>query len=155
MSDIVVALIAGAASGSAVAFLLKTWIEARLKASIQHEYNERLELFKRQLDERNKIALVSDLLAQWIAIPRGTALPKENRTELNRLSFEASIWLPPELAIELSRTLQLQPSAKSIFDLLLLARKQLTGDASLKPEHVTFWSHELESRGQTVIQTGP
>ena len=153
VKDVLVALVAGSASGGAVLLLFRVWIEARLKASIQHEYNERLELFKKQLEERSKIALVADLLSQWISIPKGDPIPKEQRTELNRLSFEATLWLPSDLAVELSKTIQLKAGAKSIFDLLLLARKVLTGDSELQNAHVTYWGHDIESRGQPVIAT--
>ncbi|SFF25424.1 hypothetical protein [Nitrosomonas sp. Nm166] len=144
MIEVLTSLLAGGLAGTVVAFLLKTWTEARAKASIEHEYNQRLEIFKRQLDERQKIALVSELLAEWIAVPRGEQIPKDR----NRLLFEASLWLPPELAVELSKTLQLKPTAKSIFEIFLLARRQLTGDASLASEHITFWGPEFEKPSQ-------
>jgi hypothetical protein len=153
MPDALNSLLAGGVAGAVVAFLMKTWIEARVKATIQHEYDQRLEMFKRQLDERQKVALVSELLAEWIAIPKGEQIPKDRRTTLNRLSFEASLWLPPELAVELSKTIQTKPGAKNIFHILLLARKQLTGDESLSPEHITYWGSEFEKRGHPIIET--
>ncbi len=154
MPDVLNSLLTGGAAGAVVAFLLRTWVEARVKASIEHDYDQRLELFKRQLDERQKVAVLSELLAEWIAVPKGEPLPKERRTMINRLSFEASLWLPAELAKELSRTLQTKPGAKSIFEILLLARKQLTGDESLSAEHVTFWGAEFEKLGAPVTSSG-
>lgn len=138
MTQVLTSLLAGGVAGSIVAFLLKTWIEARVKASIDHEYGRRLELFRRQLDEQQKIAVVSQLLAEWISFPKGELTPQQ-RIGLNRLSFEATLWLPAELAIALSKRLQNKPDAKGTVEILLLAREQLTGDSSLAPQHVTSW----------------
>jgi hypothetical protein len=44
-------------------FLGKTWITARLKASIEQEYKKQFEFFKRELDQKQKVELVADLLA--------------------------------------------------------------------------------------------
>ena len=151
LPDFVVALLGGATAGGVIALLLKVWIEARVKSSIQHEYNQKLEVFRRELEQKQKVELVSELLAEWIAIPRGEAIPRDKRTLLNRLSFQAALWLPPELAVELSRTIQLQPNAKSIFELVLLGRKALTGDASLTPAHVTYWDAKFEKKGDPLF----
>lgn len=152
MSDWILSLLAGCAGGSAVAYLAKTWIEARVAASIKHEYDQQLEQYKRELDKRQKIELLAELFAEWIAVPRGEVVPKERRTRLNQLSFAAALWLPESVVVEMSKTLQLKPDAKSYFEVLLLARKELTGDGTLTPEDITFWSADLEKKGQPVIQ---
>jgi hypothetical protein len=149
--DFLVALLGGATAGGVIVFLLKAWIEARVKSSIEHEYSQKLEVFRRELDQKQKVELMSELLAEWIAIPRGEPIPREKRTLLNRLSFQAALWLPPELAIELSKTIQLQPNAKSIFEIILLGRKVLTGDESLTPAHVTFWNANVEKKGDPLF----
>jgi hypothetical protein len=143
------AAIAGTSiAGAIVAFLAKTWIEMRLKESIKHEYDQKLEQFKQELEasylEKQKIELVSELIAEWMANPPGEIFSKEYRTRLNRLSFQASLWLPTELAIELSKRLQNKPDAKTSWELILVARRLLTGDSSLGVEHVTFWGLEFE-----------
>ncbi len=137
------------------AFLAKTWIEARVAASIKHEYDQQLERYKRELDKRQKVELVAELFAEWIAVPRGEIVPKDRRTRMNQLSFAAAIWLPPNLVVEMSKALQLKPDAKSYFEVLLLARKELIGDESLKLEDITFWGADLETKGQPVIQRRP
>jgi hypothetical protein len=142
------AVVGTALSGAVVAFLAKSWLETRLKESIKHEYDQKMALFKKELDEkqleRQKIELVSELIAEWMACPPGEIFTKEYRTRLNRLSFQASLWLPSELAIELSKRLQTKPDAKSSWELILFARRLLTGDDSLGVEHVTFWGLEFE-----------
>ena len=144
------ALVGTSIGGAAVVFLTKTWIETRLKESIKHEYDQRLEEFKQTLEarrlEKQKIELVSELIAEWMANPSGEIFSKDYRTRLNRLSFQASLWLPSALAIELSKRLQNKPDAKTSWELVLFARRLLMGDSSLGVEHVTFWGFEFEKR---------
>lgn len=155
MSDLILSLLAGGAGGSVVAFLAKTWIEARIAASIKHEYDQQLEQYKRGLDKRQKVELLAELFAEWIAVPPGEIVPKERRTRMNQLSFAAAIWLPAKVAVEMGKTLQQKQDAKSYFEVLLLARKELTGDESLALEDITYWGADLEKKGQPVIQRGP
>jgi hypothetical protein len=142
-------------AGTVVVFLTKTWIETRLKESIKHEYDQKLEQFKQALEnsrlEKQKIELVSELIAEWMANPPGEIFSKDYRTRLNRLSFQASLWLPSALAIELSKRLQNKPDAKTSWELVLFARRLLTGDSSLSVEHVTFWDAELEKSPSSRI----
>lgn len=151
LETIVTSVIASAAAISIVAFLGRTWIEARLKSSVEHEYKKQFELFQRQLDRKEKIELVAELLAEYIKIPIGETVPREQRHLLNKLSFQATLWLPSDLAIQLSKRLQNQPDAKNPFELILLARQLLTDDAPLGLEHVTHWRAELEQRGDPVL----
>lgn len=144
MSEWFLSLLAGGIGGAVATFLAKSWIEARVISSIQHEYDQRLEKYK-------KVELVAELFAEWIAIPKGEVVPKERRTRMNQLSFAAAIWLPPSLVVQMSKVLQNKPDALSYFNVLLLARKELLGDEALTPEHITYWGADLEKRGQPVI----
>jgi hypothetical protein len=62
MSQIVLSVLASlAASGvlvTALIWLSKEWISVRLKASIQHEYDQKLGSLKAQLQAKNEVALV-------------------------------------------------------------------------------------------------
>jgi hypothetical protein len=49
MPDWLLSLLAGGAGGFAAAFLAKTWIEARVTASIKHEYDQVSPSFKGDL----------------------------------------------------------------------------------------------------------
>ena len=138
-------ILASSIGGGITAFLAKTWIEARVKASIEHEYAQQLERYR-------KVELVAELFAEWIAVPVGEVVPKERRTRMNQLSFAASIWLPANIVREMSKRLQNQPGAKSYFEVLLLARKELLGDESLEAKDITFWDARLEKKGQPVIE---
>ena len=150
------AAIAGTSlAGAIVVYLAKTWLETRLKESIKHEYDQKLEEFKQKLEasrlEKQKIELVSELIAVWMAYPQGEVFTKEHRTRLNQLSFQASLWLPGALAIELSKRLQNKPDAKSSWELILFARNLLTGDTSLSVGHVTFWAFDSEKRNPPSV----
>jgi len=132
-------------------FLLRNWLIARITNSIKSEYDHQLEIFKRQLDKKQKIELISELLAEWIKYPIGEPIPREQRTKLNKLSFQLTLWLPKGLAEEMNKTLQHQENAKTIFDILLLARKELFEEDALTAEFITFWSYELEQKSELVL----
>ncbi|HLD13801.1 MAG TPA: hypothetical protein VJB18_03710 [Burkholderiales bacterium] len=148
---ILVVLGSGSVSAVVIVLLARTWVETRIKASIEHEYQKQFALFQLELERKQKVALVAELIAEFIKVPQGETLPREQRHALNKLSFQATLWLPRELAVELSKRLQNKPDAKSPFEIILLARKLLTDDATLAPEHVTFWRPDLEKRGDPVI----
>lgn len=138
-----------------IVFLGKTWIQSRITSSIEHEYKKQFELFTRELDRKEKIELVAELIGEYMKTPVGEIMAREQRLLLNKLSFKATLWLPADLAIELSKRLQNQPDAKSPFELVLMARKALLNDESLKPEHVTIWSLEKELRADPILHLKP
>jgi hypothetical protein len=146
MVELLKILITGSLGGAVALFLLKTWITERVKNSIKNEYDRQLEVYKRELDKKQKIELVAELLAEWIKHPLGEPIPKDQRTRINTLSFKATLWLPEPLSIELNKRLQNRPDAKSIFEILLFAREQLVEKSSLTPEFVTYWGPELEQQ---------
>ncbi|WP_148296206.1 hypothetical protein [Methylophilus sp. OH31] len=147
MEDLIKVLMASTIGGLTSAFLLKTWITARITHSIKNEYDRQLEVYKRELDRKQKIELVSELLAEWIKYSSYEVMPKDHRTKLNNLSFQACLWLPSDLAKELSKALQLRPEAKTIFEILLLARKLLLDDETLPLDLTTYWGIEFETNG--------
>ena len=83
--------------------------------------------------------------------PQREAIPKDQRTKLNKLSFQATLWLPTELAIEVGKALQNRQDAKSIFEILLLARKVLLDDETLPIDLTTFWEPRFEEKGDPII----
>ncbi len=117
-----------------------------LESSINARYKKQHEVFIRELDRKNKIEIVSELLAEWIKNKPKANMTPEYRTKLNRLSFESTLWLSPSLSKELSKTLQLKDKAKTIFEILIMARKELIDDKELTPEDITFWDFKHESK---------
>lgn len=155
LETIITAALAGGGGTILVGVLGRSWLEARIRASIEFEYKKQFELFQRQQQQHDKIALVADLLAEYMKTPRGEVMQRDQRILLNKLSLQASLWLPAELARELAKRLQNAKDARSVYDLILLARKQLTGDTSIGLEHVTLWGSEKEKKGEPIIEGPP
>lgn len=142
----------GAASAlSLVAFLGRSWIEARVKTSIDHQYKKQFEIYQRSLNRKEKVALVAQLLAEYMKTPYGETIERDQRTLLNRLSLEACLWLPSELAKEISKRLQNTADAKTPFELIVLARHYLYEDDSLGVEAVTIWGWDREKSADPII----
>ncbi|HDC4334952.1 TPA: hypothetical protein O8L45_000083 [Enterobacter kobei] len=133
-----------------VMFVVPRLVAARITSSVQHEYNELLESIKlshqRQLEnEKNlreirlKSALIAELLALWISHP-------DDRVRLRQLTYEAFLWLPPELASELSDILSKTPGAPDVRVYLIKVRKLLLGNADTleakKVIHFELSQHE-------------
>jgi hypothetical protein len=101
--------------------LVSIWLKGRLEASLKHEYDRKLEDLKFEIRQREQAAMIAELLAEWVSKPMDTK-------HLNRLTWEASIWLPERIARDLCATLNHQPASKSYKDLIVEVRKILKGD---------------------------
>ena len=106
-----------------LAFLSKAWIEKRIEFSIQHEYDKKLSKFESDLEIRLRAELVADLMAEWI---KDTNQLDYHR--LNQLSFQAFLWLPPQLARDLSNTLAHRSGADDLRSIIQKVRKHLLGE---------------------------
>jgi len=154
LENIGVSILVSLCTVGVLGFLGRTWIQARLKASVEHEYKKQFELFQRELDQKQKVELVAELLAEYAKTPYGETIPREQRTLLNKLSFQAALWLPGELAIELGKRLQNKSDAKSPFELILIARRLLIGDTSITVGDITWWDPLKEQRADPVFHQG-
>jgi hypothetical protein len=137
-------LIGGGVATALIIYFGRTWFEARLKAAIDFEYKKSFDLFQRQQNQKEKIEMVAELLAEYMRTPANEPVPRDQRVLLNKLSLRSSLWLPQDLALEIAKRLQNKPDALSPFELTLLARRKLTDDSSLTAEHVTIWGFEKE-----------
>jgi len=116
-----------------LAFICKGWFEARITSAIQHEYDKKILELETTRDIRLKSEIIAELVSEWIGKKDEYAEYKE----LNRLSFQAFLWLPAELAEELSNTLSHQKSSDDIRTILIKVRKHLLDKTdNLKPEDV-------------------
>jgi cell division protein FtsI/penicillin-binding protein 2 len=122
-------------------FILKNWFLTHLQQSIKAEYDKQTEIYKRDLDRKEKIDMVAELLAEWIQTETVTA---EQRLILNKLSFKSALWLEKDLVVELSKCLQTKPDAQSTFDVVLFARKKLLGVSDLEVSDITYWKRDTE-----------
>ena len=101
---------------SVVQLFFKSWLEE----SIKDRFAKELENYKRDLARRDQAAKVAELLA---TVQTGKV---DDIAKANQLSWEMSLWLPPELAKSLARVLARAPGADST-KLLLEVRKVLLG----------------------------
>lgn len=105
-----------------VGFLGKTWVENRVKASIDHEYAKSLERIKdeiirdqarsfeelkRELQIRDRAAKIADLISEWYSWLK-------SQKQLDLLTFEAFLWLPDEILEDLSAVLSHSPGAPDV-----------------------------------------
>ncbi|OHU87030.1 hypothetical protein BET10_19540 [Pseudoalteromonas amylolytica] len=102
---------------------MRSWLLARLKASIKHEYDLKKLEVEHQKEIRLKGEIVAELLAEWIR--KGGNLDYH---QLNKLSFQAFVWLPKELAEELSSSLSHQTGAQDVRALIKNIRTYLQGE---------------------------
>ncbi|MCU8466019.1 DUF3265 domain-containing protein, partial [Vibrio vulnificus] len=103
-------------------YLGRSWLVERLKASIKFEYDLKVLEIANQKEIQLKAELVADLLAEW------TRFEEElDYYELNRLSFQAFVWLPADLANDLSNTLAHKPGADEIREIVKKVRVHLQG----------------------------
>jgi len=127
-----------------IVFLAKTWIKSRIDRSIEYEY-------KKQFNQKEKIELVAEILGEYTATPKGENFKREQRIKLNKLSFQSSLWLPSSIAIELSKRLQNEKDAKTIHEIILMARKELINDSSLNTKNITIWHAYKETQENSKI----
>lgn len=119
-----------------IGYIFREWFKTRLKASIKHEYDLKILEVQRQKEIRLKGEIVSELLAQWIR-KNG----KIDYHELNKLSFQAFIWLPKEIAEELSISLEKKPGAQDLRVLIKNIRTYLQGtDDGFKSKDVIVFN---------------
>jgi hypothetical protein len=78
-------------------FVIKLWLENSMKFKFR---------------KREQAALVAALFAEWID-------KSMQKKELNRLAWEAALWLPDDLATEVNKRLANQPDAVDLREILL------------------------------------
>lgn len=106
-----------------VLWVSREWFIVRLTKSIEHEYAVKLEKYKYENEKRKKAEMVAKLLAHWIKTPM-------DQEELNRLTFECFLWLPDDIAKDLSSLLAHENvSTVSSRSVLNKIRKHLNSDS--------------------------
>lgn len=134
---------------SAIGYFCRKWLLERVKASIKHEYDLKMLEIESQKEIRLKGEIVSELLAEWIR--------KEGKLDynlLNKLSFQAYIWLPKTLAEDLSNALAHKDGCKDVRLLLKDIRTYLQGkDDGLDSKHaIVFDEPDLYGSSYTTSQ---
>ncbi len=106
-----------------------------LKRKYKYLFNDTL-LFKSKIEARKKAELIAELLSEWLAFP-------ESQIKLNKLTFEAFLWLPDEIAKDLSDLLAHKKNAPEVRDILLKIRKYLLNNkTNLEPKEIIIFTQE-------------
>ncbi len=74
--------------------------------------------------------MIAELFAEWTAKP-------PNFKRLNQLTWEASLWLPADIVLELSKRLSNVTDTKDTKELLVDVRRYLTGETdAVEAQHI-------------------
>lgn len=145
LSTVAAALVGTSLGSVLLAFLGSKWIGARIENSIRHEYDIRKVDYENAIRVRERSQLVAELMAVRLAYDVEKGMSPEHRERLNRLSFEACLWLPDGIAAKLAKALQEDPEAQPDWsDVLLDIRTYLSGPHSLVARDVTRWELDAE-----------
>jgi hypothetical protein len=139
--DVLLAAMLGSVGGIAgtavILWLLRTWFAERIKQSIGHEYAIKLEEWKKSEQVRLKSEAIASLLAEWMSFP-------DDQRTLNKLTFEAYLWLPTDILQLLTKTLTNDPTAPNARDILWHVRKHLLDDDTLAPWEIVIFKQDSQ-----------
>jgi len=103
----------------ALCFLI---LRVRLENTIKFEFRK-----------REQAAMVASLFSEWMG-------GSEDTKKLNRLAWEATLWLPDKIATEVNKRLQNKPDAKDAKEILVDVKALIHGRKStLKPLDITHY----------------
>ena len=112
------------------------WFKFRLQYSIKHECDKNIEKYNNELESRKKAELIAELLSEWLSFPNA-------QTKLNKLTFEAFLWLPDEIAKDLSNLLAHEEDAPEVRKILLKIRKYLLNEnTNLESKEIIIFTQE-------------
>jgi len=121
---------------AALQLISTLWLKARLESSIKHEYDKKLEEFKFETRKREQSALVAAVLSEWTS-------PDIDYKLLNKLAWEATLWLPDSLAKDLNARLANASTAKSVKEILVAIKEHLHGSATkINPQEIVHFTQE-------------
>jgi hypothetical protein len=126
-------------------FLATSWLKGRFESSIRQVYDKRLEDFRLQFKQREQAAVIAELMAEWTS---GHYDPKR----LNRLMWEASLWLPAETVTELNKVVRNSPDARPVKQLLVEVRRHIKGKQDgVGPSHIVHFGRP-EDTGAPLVR---
>jgi hypothetical protein len=134
VTQFIITLVTSGAFTTLLYFLISEKIKAQIQYSTKITYDRLVEDYKYDQLQRQKAALVAELLAEWTSKP-------DDLKRLNQLTFEAFVWLPKETALRLSDLLSHEQGASSIRDILAEVRTILLGvDETIPASSIIFFS---------------
>ena len=121
------------------------WAKFRLQYSIKNEYDKNLEKFKNELEAKKRAELVAELLSEWLSYTT-------EQKHLNKLTFEAFLWLPDNIAKDLSDLLSHKDGAPNVRDVILSVRKHLlTDDSEITSNDIIIFTQEHKKKLQEQV----
>jgi hypothetical protein len=147
--------VGGASTGIAlICWLGRGWFENRLKASIDHDYNIKLESIKadlarqtylnaeqvkRDMQVRDKASKIAELMGEWYSCPA-------SKKHLNTLTIEAFLWLPDNIVSDLSKVLSHKEEAPDARVVMHAVRQYLIGQTTIEPWQFIVFPSEPEAK---------
>ncbi|MEZ5434414.1 MAG: hypothetical protein R3F31_25270 [Verrucomicrobiales bacterium] len=92
-----------------IQFLFAIWIKGRLEKSIAHEYDNKLEDYRFEIEARRRAENVADYLSRLFADPNAKS------PELNATAWQLSLWLPAAVYCDSLLQTVVRPFLKSLF----------------------------------------
>lgn len=122
-----------------IIYFSKNWISSKINHHLKHHYDKLTEDYKKDQLIKQKSELIGNLLSEWISHP-------VNQKKLNQLTFEAFLWLPKEIANDLSDTLAHKENAKSIRDIISAVRIHLLGTENrIEAQQIIVFTQESKT----------
>lgn len=118
----------------------KNWISSKITNSIKYDYDRLFEDYKRDQLIKQKSELIAELLAEWLSQPN-------EQKRLNQLTFEAFLWLPKEIANDLSDTLAHKENSKDIREIISRVRIHLLGSKNpIESDKIIVFTQESKQK---------
>jgi hypothetical protein len=136
-------------------YLLKKEVDRKYILELETDKNrlqKEIEAEKTRQQIKFKAELIAELLAVWLSNP-------DDLTILNKLSYQAFLWLPDDISLDLSNLLSKAENAKSVPAIVAEVRKHLLGDTSITAQHIITFAdrnrdYTILSRREIVPQRG-
>jgi hypothetical protein len=107
---------------AAIQLLATNWLKAH--------FDRQLELFRFEQLRRERAAMIAELFAEWVSKPTDSK-------RLNQLTWEASLWLPADIILELSKRLSNATDAKDMKEIIVAVRRHLIGETdAVEAQHI-------------------
>ncbi|MCA4780271.1 hypothetical protein IF090_11610 [Acinetobacter towneri] len=133
-------------TGAAILSGVFYWIKLLVAEIVKLKYSIKLEEYKYEVEKRKKAEMVAKLLAHWLSFP-------EQQEELNRLTFECFLWLPDDIAQDLSSLLAHKEENKvCVRSVLNKIRKHLNSESPstsfnrLENDQIIVFSQETKKK---------
>ncbi|MEV4591815.1 hypothetical protein [Enterobacter ludwigii] len=133
-----------------LALFCKSFIKGWVEESIKENFQVNAEKRAHEHQIRLKAELVAELMAEWIS-------SGPDRKKLRELTNKAFLWLPKDIALELSELMG-ENSDLRVVDVLVKVRDHLQEkpeDKNLDPDEVIYFpltEHEKKIRKENDIQ---